>query len=73
MKAKIKWVTNFPPVWKQLGVPGACWARAAADGLDEPESWGCGEVEPPKADRLRSLYEFLRPVPEFPKPRGVRH
>ena len=45
----------------------------AADGLDKPESWGGGEVEPPKADRLRSLYEFLRAVPEFPKPRGVRH
>ena len=45
-------------------------ALGGLDELDEPASWGCGEAEPPKAGRLRSLYEFLREVPEFRKPRG---
>ncbi len=29
--------------------------------------------EPPKAERLSSLYEFLRRVPEYRKARGIRH
>ena len=44
-------------------------AAKALGGLDEPEGWGCGEAEPP----LRSLCDCLRKVPEFRKPRGVRH
>ena len=48
-------------------------AAKALGGLDEPVSWGCGEAEPPKVGWLHSLCEFLRKVPEFRKPRGVRH
>ena len=44
---------------------GACYQAAGWTGLGESASWGCVEVEPPKAERLGSLYEFLRGVPEF--------
>ena len=66
--------------WRKHGCPKKVLLRPlrpgaakALGGLDEPASWGCGSAGPPKADRLRSLYEFLREVPEFRKPRGVRH
>lgn len=50
-------------------------ARAALSGLDEPVSRcaGRGCPEPPVEDRLRSLYDFLREVPEYRKARGTRH
>ena len=50
-------------------------ARAALSGLDEPASRGAGRgcPEPPAEDRLRSLYDFLREVPEYRKARGTRH
>ena len=50
-------------------------ARAALSGLDEPASWGAGRgcPEPPAEHRLRSLYDFLREVPEYRSARGVRH
>ena len=50
-------------------------ARAALRGLDEPASWGAGRTcpEPPAEDRLRSLHDFLREVPEYRSARGVRH
>lgn len=66
--------------WREHGRPKAVWVRPlrrgaaeALGGLEEPASWRCGEAEPPKAARLGSLYGFLREVPEFRKPRGVRH
>ena len=50
-------------------------ARAALRGLDEPASWGAGRTcpEPPAEDRLRSLHDLLREVPEYRSARGVRH
>ncbi len=66
--------------WREHGRPKAVWVRPlrrgaaeALGGLGEPRAWGCGEAEPPKAERLRGLHGFLREVPDFRKPRGVRH
>ena len=68
--------------WTAHGAPKQVYARAlgpraraALGGLDEPESWGAGrsDPEPPAEDRLRSLYDFLREVPEYRAARGVRH
>ena len=55
--------------------PLASNARAALRGLDEPASWGAGRScpAPPGEDRLRSLYDFLREVPEYRSARGVRY
>ncbi len=49
-------------------------ARAALSGLDEPASWGAGRgcPEPPAEHRPRSLYDYLREVPEYRSARGVR-
>ena len=57
---------------RALGLSAKCLS-SDMEALDEPESWGLGDAEPPKADRLRSLYDFLRKTPEFRKPCGVRH
>ncbi len=68
--------------WTAHGAPKRVFARAlgrrarvALGDLDEPESWGAGRVspEPPAEDRLRSLCDFLRQVPEYRAARGVRH
>lgn len=50
-------------------------ARAALGGLDEPESWGGRGEAPalPSSVRLRSLFDYLRAVPEYRCARGVRH
>ena len=50
-------------------------ARTALGGLDEPACWGTrgGHPEPPAEHRLRSLYDFLREVPEYRAARGIRH
>ena len=68
------WVEHGEP--KAILVhPVARGAQALLSGLDEPEAWGCarGRTEPPAADRLRSLFDFLRGVPECRSARGVRH
>ena len=51
---------------------GAC---AALRQPDDEEEWGLavGRPEPPKAERLDSLYDFLREAPEYRKARGIRH
>ena len=66
--------------WRERGRPKKVLVRPlysgatkVLGGLDEPASRDCGEAELPKAGRLCSLCEFLREVPEFRKPRGVRH
>ena len=50
-------------------------ARQALSGLDEPAAWDAGRrcPEPPVEHRLRSLYEFLREMPEYRSARGIRH
>lgn len=68
------WVAHGQP--KQVLVyPLRPEARAALGGLAEPESWGCRDGAPalPSSTRLRSLFEYLREVPEYRSARGVRH
>lgn len=50
-------------------------ARSALSGLAEPTAWGCRDAELalPSSTRLRSLFEYLREVPEYRSARGVRH
>ena len=68
------WVEHGQPK-RVLVRPLTGHARAALSGLDEPESWGCGggRAPAPSEGRLRSLFDFLRGVPEFRSARGVRH
>ena len=68
------WVAHGQP--KQVLVyPLRPGVQAALSGLDEPESWGCRGALPalPSSERLRSLFDYLREVPEFRCARGVRH
>ena len=68
------WVAHGQP--KQVLVyPLHPEARAALSGLAAPKAWGCQEAEPalPSSTRLRSLFEYLREVPEYRSARGVRH
>ena len=68
------WVAHGQP--KQVLVyPLQPDARSALSGLDEPEAWGCRDAAPalPSSTRLRSLFEYLREVPEYRSARGVRH
>ena len=50
-------------------------ARAALSGLAQPAHRRCQARVPalPSATRLRSLFEYLREVPEYRRARGVRH
>ena len=68
------WVRHGRPKTVLLRPLAAHAARALA-GLDEPAFWGLGpaDPEPPKPERLRSLFDHLRQVPEFRSARGVRH
>ena len=68
------WVEHGQPK-AVLVRPLARHARAALSGLDEPAAWDCGRTRPsaPSEGRLRSLFDFLRDVPEFRAARGVRH
>ena len=68
------WVRHGRPKTVLLRPLAAHAARALA-GLDEPASWGLrpADPEPPKPERLRSLFDHLRQVPEFRSARGVRH
>ena len=68
--------------WENHGHPKRVWvrplgrrARRDLGGLDEPESWGAGRVDPalPGEARLRSLYDFLESVDEYRSARGIRH
>ena len=68
------WVAHGQP--KQVLVyPLHPEARAALSGLAQPAHWRCQAREPalPSATRLRSLFEYLREVPEYRRARGVRH
>lgn len=68
------WVAHGQP--KQVLVyPLQPEARSALSGLAEPNAWGCRDAEPalPSSTRLRSLFEYLREVPEYRRARGVRH
>ncbi len=68
------WVAHGAP--KRILVrPLSGNAGAALRGLNEPASWGAGRrcPAPPAEGRLRSLYDFLREVPEYRAARGVRH
>ena len=64
--------------WTAHGAPKRVFAlagdaRAALSGLDEPASWGagCGRPAPTAEQRLRSLYDFLREVPECRAASGI--
>ncbi len=53
--------------------PLAKAARTALSGGAEPSEWGCPAGRAPPPGRMRSLYGFLRPVPDYRSARGVRH
>ena len=68
--------------WRKHGEPKTVLVRelcsSAREALRRPEDrgeWGLvvKRPGPPKAERLSSLYEFLRRVPEYRKARGIRH
>ena len=68
--------------WREHGSPKTVLvrelsrgARSALRGAEDLAEWGLAPVraEPPGADRLRSIYEFLCRVPEYRKARGIRH
>ena len=53
--------------------PLAKAARTALSGGAEPSEWGCSAGRAPPPGRMRSLYDFLRSVPDYRSARGVRH
>ena len=53
--------------------PLAKAARTALSGGAEPSEWGCSAGRAPPPGRMRSLYDFLRSVPDHRSARGVRH
>ncbi len=68
--------------WREHGEPKRVLIRelrsSACAALRQPEDdQECGLVvsppRTPEVERLRSLYEFLRQVPEYRKARGIRH
>lgn len=48
-------------------------ARSALRAVEEPAPLPSRVLDPPVPSRLRSLYDFLREVPEYRKARGVRY
>ena len=68
--------------WRAHGEPKTVLVRelraSACAALRQPEddaAWGlvASPPRPPEIARLRSLYEFLRQVPEYRAARGIRH
>ncbi len=68
--------------WREHGEPKRVLIRelrsSACAALRQPQDdqeWGLvvSPPRPPEVERLRSLYEFLRQVPEYRKARGIRH
>ena len=60
---------------RPFALPLAPGALEALRGPDEPVPLPAPAtpVEPPSAERLRSLHDFLRQVPECRQRRGLRH
>ena len=75
-KSHGEWVAHGRPK-RVFARPLAPGALEALRGLDEPApppaSGAASASEPPAPARLRSLYDFLRQVPECRRRRGLRH